>query len=169
MKMIKYGQCFTSGLSILVLASFASLSLAATESSSAKDCMQHKGSEYHQRHGEGRPDMAKLADTLDLTEDQKQTLAAYKKEQGTNHRAQRKAMHEAQKDLNKAAENNASAAELEQLAEQVGNLSAKQALARVQNKQFMLSILTPEQQAKFEQLKTERKKHWQEKRTKDKV
>ena len=104
-----------------------------------------------------------MARMLELTDEQKQTLAAHKDEQRANYREQRQQVREAQRALHQAVANNADEAEVAILADKLGDLNAQQVIARAKDKQFLLSILTPEQKEKMEQMKSKRKEHWREK------
>lgn len=162
MKTMQNWRHLITGLTALAVVSFGSYAVSEESVDPGKDCMA-KQHGFHHPHGKGERHFERMAKTLELTDEQKQTLAAHKDEQRANYREQRKQLRQTQRALQEAVSNNASEAEVAQLADKLGDLTAQQVVARVKDKEFMLSILTPEQKAKMEQLKSERKNRWREK------
>lgn len=160
MNTMKNWRHLITGITTLAVVSLGSYALAEETVGPDKDCKGKHG--FHQ-HMKGERPIEHMARFLELTDEQKQTLAAHRDEQRTQYCEQRQQIRQTQRALHDAVANNADEAEVTALAEKLGDLSAQQAIARAKEKQFLLSILTPEQKEKMEQMKAKRKEHWREK------
>lgn len=165
MNTMKNWRYLITGLTTLAVVSFGSYSMAGDPVNPGKDrAARHHG--FHHSHGaegKGARHLQHMIKTLELSDEQRQALAAHKDEQRVNYREQRKQLHQARRALHDAIANNASEAEIAQLADKLGDLSAQQAVSRAKDKQFFVSLLTPEQKEKLEQRKSGRKNHWRDK------
>ncbi|WP_158681510.1 Spy/CpxP family protein refolding chaperone [Microbulbifer pacificus] len=98
-----------------------------------------------------------LADELDLTEGQKAQLKANREAGKEARKADREAMREVHKQLREAIESGADQATLDSLGAKLGQLEVKKMQRMQEKREQFESILTPEQKAKLEELKSERK------------
>lgn len=160
MNTMKNWRHLITGITTLAVVSLGSYALAEETADPGKDC---KGKHSFHQHMKGDRPFEHMGRMLELTDEQKQTLAARKDEQRANYREQRQQVREAQRALHQAIANNADEAEVAVLADKLGDLNAQHVVARAKDKQFLLSILTPEQKEKMEQMKSKRKEHWREK------
>ncbi|WNZ55159.1 Spy/CpxP family protein refolding chaperone [Microbulbifer sp. EKSA008] len=94
---------------------------------------------------------------LELTEGQQAQLKANRESNREARMAQREQMIELRKELNAAIESGADQATLDQLGEELGKLKLQEMQNRNEMKEQFKAILTDEQKAKLEQLKSERK------------
>ncbi len=101
---------------------------------------------------------------LDLTDDQKKTLAAARAEQGAATRDLHEKVRAAREALHTAGENNMDDAMLNQLSANLASLIAQQEVARVKMHRQLLAVLTAEQKQKLETYRAERKNapRWKE-------
>jgi len=90
---------------------------------------------------------------LDLTEEQKRTLAAARAEQEPAMRDLHEKMRAAHDVLDKASEANADDASINKLSNDLAVLIAQQEVARIKAHKQLLNILTPEQKQKLESFK----------------
>lgn len=162
MNTMKNWRHLITGITTLAVISLGNYALAEETADPGKDC---KGKHSFHQHMKGDRPFEHMGRMLKLTDEQKQTLAARKDEQRTQYREQRQQIRQTQRALHEAVANNANEAEVTALAEKLGDLNAQQVIAQARDKQFLLSILTPEQKEKMEQMKSKRKKHWREKAT----
>lgn len=162
MNTMKNWRHLITGITTLAVVSLGNYALAEETADPGKDC---KGKHSFHQHMKGDRPFEHMGRMLELTDEQKQTLAARKDEQRTQYREQRQQIRQTQRALHEAVANNANEAEVTALAEKLGDLNAQQVIAQAKDKQFLLSILTPEQKEKMEQMKSKRKKHWREKAT----
>lgn len=160
MSTMKNWRHLITGITTLAVVSFGTYALAEETADPATGCKGKHG--FHQ-HMKGERPMEHMARFLELTDEQQQTLAAHREEQRATYREQRQQVRQAQRALHEAVANNADEAEVAALADKLGDLKAQQVLARAKDKQFLISILTPEQKEKMEQMKAKRKEHWREK------
>jgi Spy/CpxP family protein refolding chaperone len=100
----------------------------------------------HQRH---------LMQSLDLTETQQATLKTQRQTQAEARQQLREQLRTAKEALKVAVNSGASESQLQALAADLGKLEGQAALERAKSHQAFLAVLTPEQQQKLEQLKTE--------------
>lgn len=161
MNTMKHLRHLITGFTALAVISLGSSALAEEAVDPGKDCRGKQS--FHHHHMKGERPVKHMARFLELTEEQKQVLAAHKSEQRADSRAQRQQVREAQRALHQAIANNADEAEINLLADKLGELNAQQIVAKAREKQFLLSILTPEQKEKIERVKSERKKQWRNK------
>lgn len=152
---------FIIGFATAAVVSFGGYAAAQETADPDQDCKDKHS--YH--HHKGERSFPHMADVLQLTEEQKQTLTAHKEEQRVSYREHRQQIRQTQRALHQAVANSAGDAEVTELAERLGDLTAQQTIARAKEKQFLLSILTPEQKEKMEQMRSERKNRWKEKRS----
>ena len=160
MNTMKNWRHLITGITTLAVVSLGSYALAEETADPGNDC---KGKHSFHQHMKGDRPFEHMGRMLELTEEQKQTLAARKDEQRANYREQRQQVREAQRALHQAVINNADEAEVAVLADKLGDLNAQQVIIRAKDKQFLLSILTPEQKEKMEQMKAKREERWREK------
>ncbi|MES2764565.1 MAG: Spy/CpxP family protein refolding chaperone [Bacteroidota bacterium] len=119
---------------------------------------QHEGG----KHGRGGDRMemmmhGKLAEKLNLTADQKTKLQEMWKTFKESNKATHEQIKQNQKQLHEMMKSdNYNRATTEQLIKQNSELQAKMKLAMLDKMQEMKKILTPEQLAKFKELRTER-------------
>lgn len=146
-----------------IVVATGTLSLAAfAENNTEKNCDDNG---HHERHrgdhvadGPGSMDHPPFARILDLTDAQKQTLAADRKAQEPAMRALHEKLRAAHEALEQAAEANASDAELNKLAANSAGLIAQQEVSHVKMEQKMRALLTPEQKQKWADWEAEHKK-----------
>lgn len=170
MKTMNKWRSIVTGVSALALVSLSGISTAEESANSDKDCgAKHQG--YHRHGGQDKQGghSAHLVKALDLSAEQKQTFAKYKQEQRDLNRQARKQLRQSHQALQKAVTENASEAEISQLAGQVGELTAEHLVARARDRQFLMSILTDEQKSKMAELRSERKHRWLKKDVDSKV
>lgn len=160
--------------SLMSLASFAATTTEATTTTTAAKTAATTGpkkcaSGEHRQHvrdmdGDEAPlsfkhrqrDFLPFAE-LNLTDEQKKTLAAARAEQEPSRRELHEKMGVAREALFDAANNNADDALLNQLSNNVATLVAQQELAHIKMHKQLLAILTPEQKQTLDALKAERK------------
>lgn len=94
---------------------------------------------------------------LNLTDDQKKTLAAAREAQEPSIRELHEKLGAARAALFEAGNNNSDDALLNQLSNNLASLVAQQELAHIKMHKQLLAILTPEQKQKLDALKAERK------------
>ncbi|WP_049629681.1 Spy/CpxP family protein refolding chaperone [Cellvibrio sp. pealriver] len=140
----------------VVLLSAASV-MPAMAGSSGKHCdVKHHIGQWGGHDGMGERELRHLRHALDLTDEQKATLAS----QRDTNKAEREALHAklsgARAALTTAVESGANDAELAVLADTLGKLQAEQVLAGLKARQAFFAILTDEQKAKMAELKTKR-------------
>ena len=157
MNTMKNWRHLITGITTLAVVSLGSYALAEETADPGKDC---KGKHSFHQHMKGDRPFEHMGRMLDLTDEQKQTLAARKDEQRTQYREQRQQIRQTQRALHEAVANNTNEAEVTALAEKLGDLNAQQVIARAKDKQFLLSILTSEQKEKMEQMKAKREERW---------
>ncbi|MGB3610606.1 MAG: Spy/CpxP family protein refolding chaperone [Cellvibrio sp.] len=157
MNTIKNLRHFITGFTALAVVSLGGHALAQEGGDSGKDCKGKHGFHHHMKKDRSSKHLARF---LELTDEQKQALAAHKDEQRADYREQRQQVREAQRELQQAIANNADETEIKVLADRLGDLNTQQIVARAKEKQFLLSILTPEQKEKLEQVKSGHKHHW---------
>ncbi len=162
MNTMKNWRHLITGITTLAVVSLGNYAMAEETADPGKDC---KGKHSFHQHMKGERRLEHMTRFLELTDEQKQTLAARKDEQRTQYREQRQQIRQAQRAVHEAIANNADETEVAALADKLGDLNAQQVVARAKEKQFLLSILTPEQKEKMEQMKSKRKEHWREKAT----
>lgn len=104
----------------------------------------------------------RMADELDLTEGQKAQLKANREANREAHKAQREQMRQLHKQLREAIESGADQATLDNLGAQLGKLQVAKMQQMYTMQQQFEAMLTDEQKAKLEQLKSERKARWKE-------
>lgn len=160
MNTIKNLRHLITGFTALAVISLGSYALAEEAVDSGRDC---KGKQSFHHHMKGERPVKHMARFLELTEEQKQALAAHKNEQRADYRAQRQQVRHAERALHQAIANNADEAEVKLLADKLGDLNAQQIVAKAKEKQFLLSILTEEQKEKMDRVKSERKQQWRNK------
>lgn len=97
-----------------------------------------------------------LADELDLTEGQKAQLKANREAGKEARKAEREAMREIHKQLREAIESGADQATLDSLGAKLGQLEVKKMQSRHEMRAQFESILTADQKAKMEELKSKR-------------
>lgn len=95
--------------------------------------------------------LARMARFLELTDNQKTQAQAIFKSAADNARPAMTQMREARQALNAAAKNNAPKAELDRLAQNIGNLQAQLAANRAESFAQFYQILTPEQRQKLDE------------------
>lgn len=113
------------------------------------DMSHHSGGDVgfkHQRH---------LMQSLDLTEAQQATLKTQRQTQAEARQQLREQLRTAKEALRVGVNSGASESQLQALAADLGKLEGQAALERAKSHQAFLAVLTPEQQQKLEQLKTE--------------
>lgn len=164
-------------LLVVAVATTSLISLATVaEAAEAKKCT----SDEHHQHvrdldGDETPFQIKHKQRhflpfaeLNLTDEQKKTLAAARAEQEPSVRELHEKLAAAREALFEASNNNVDDAQLNQLSNNLAGLLAQQELAHVKMRKQLLAILTPEQKQKLDALKAERKDapRWEHK-TKD--
>lgn len=125
--------------------------------------MAFGGEEHGPRHHKHKM-FERMAEKLDLTEGQKAQLKADRDASRDAHMAQRKEMHELREQLREAIDSGADQATLDKLSAELGRQEVAQMQQRRQMQEQFESILTDEQKAKLEELKSERKERWQKRR-----
>ncbi|AWF82212.1 hypothetical protein BTJ40_15985 [Microbulbifer sp. A4B17] len=98
-----------------------------------------------------------MARQLELTEGQQAQLKANRDSNREARMAQREQMIELRKQIDTAIESGADQATLDQLGEELGKLKVQEMQSHNKMKEQFRSILTDEQKAKLEQLKSERR------------
>lgn len=122
----------------------------------------HRGHKGHHGGGHHKERMYEhLAEKLDLTEGQKAQLKADREAGKEARKAARKEMHEARQQLREAVESGADQATLDTLGAKIGELEVQRAQRMQQRRAQFESILTDEQKAKMEEMKAERKAHFE--------
>lgn len=116
------------------------------------DADSESGHFKHRHKGPGP-----FAESLDLTDAQKQTLEASRAAHEPARKEARQKLRAAHEALNNAVEQNADDATITQLANDLAALIAQQEVARVKAHKEFLSVLTPEQKEKLKVVKAEHK------------
>ncbi|WP_444931840.1 Spy/CpxP family protein refolding chaperone [Microbulbifer sp. SSSA002] len=98
-----------------------------------------------------------MARQLELTEGQQAQLRANRENSQEARAAQRQQMYELRQQINTAIDSGADQATLNQLGEQLGKLKVQEMLSQNRMREQFKAILTDEQKAKWETLKTQRK------------
>lgn len=124
--------------------------------------------DHHKGQGEGWKEqhhermLERMAEKLELTEGQKAQLKANRDANQEQRMAQRQKMRELRGQIREAIDSGADQATLDQLGTELGKLQVSQMQERHRRQQELESILTDEQKAKLEKMKTERKARWRE-------
>ncbi|WP_331346746.1 Spy/CpxP family protein refolding chaperone [Cellvibrio sp. UBA7661] len=156
-------------LSVGVILLSAASVMPAMAGDSGKRCdVKHHIGQWGGHDGMGERELRHLGHALDLTDEQKATLAS----QRDANKAAREALHSrlsgARTALATAVEAGANEAELTALADTLGKLQAEQVLASLKARQAFLAVLTDEQKTKMTELKSKRmerkKEHKSERR-----
>lgn len=143
------------------LASSALLAtLLATPALSLAD--HHKGQGEGWKEGHHERMLEHMAERLELTEGQKAQLKANRDANQEERMAQREKMRELRKQISEAIDSGADQATLDQLGAELGQLQVSQMQDRHRRYEELESILTDEQKAKLEEMKSERKARWRE-------
>ena len=120
---------------------------------------QHKGGERH------RGDYhEKLMKKLDLTDEQEKKIAEIREQKGKELDEKRKAVREAQEALHEAMGKDADEAALRSLFAKVQSAKADKASTRFEMALAIRAVMTPEQRAKFHELKSKKSEWHKEKR-----
>ena len=121
------------------------------------------GGEHGPRHHKHQM-FERMAEKLELTEGQKAQLKANREAGRESRMAERKEMRELRDQLREAVDSEADQATLDQLSVELGRLKVAEMQRRKKMQEQFEAILTDEQKAKLEQMKSERKERWQERR-----
>lgn len=108
--------------------------------------------------------LEKMAEKLDLTEEQKAKIKANHEAKRAEHRQMRKELHEVRQEVREALEAGADQATLDKLATKLGSAEIKMMRHRQKMHEQLESILTDEQKAKLEKMHSERRQHRMERR-----
>ena len=141
-----------------ILVATGTISLAALADNTAEQKSDHVS--HHQGRGGdwgGPGDHPPFAKIVELTEDQKKILEADRAANEPANRELHEKLRAAHEALEKAADANASDAELNNLANSSAALIAQEEVSRVKAHRKFLSILTPEQKQKLAQWEAEHK------------
>lgn len=114
-------------------------------------CMHrgHEAESFGDRHGQG------MMRSLNLSEEQQKTLKTQRDSQeAARHQLFEKTRH-VEETLMAAANSGAKDSQLQQLANELGQLKAEVALERAKSHRAFLAVLTPEQKQKLAELKSE--------------
>ncbi|MFI2810541.1 MULTISPECIES: Spy/CpxP family protein refolding chaperone [Microbulbifer] len=125
----------------------------------AGDHGNHHGKGHHHQEMFDR-----MADKLELTEGQRAQLEANREAGREKRRELRKEMHELRSQVREALDSGADQATLDSLAAKLGALEIKKMQQRHERHEQFQAILTDEQKAKLEQMHSERKERWKERR-----
>jgi Spy/CpxP family protein refolding chaperone len=101
--------------------------------------------------------MGKLLKQLDLSKEQKEKIKEHRESNKGNKKELRSQLKEAKSKMQTAFQSNASEGELRSLHSELKSLKTRMADARFEKMLFLRSVLTPEQRAKLEELKSQRK------------
>ena len=143
-----------------LLVSFALAPLAVMAGDGHKHCPHH-GAGFGPGKGEHH-----LLKKLDLSDEQKAALKAQREAKAESRKALGEQHQQAKAALMAAAEAGESDSKLQFLADALGKLQAQQALARAQEHKAFLTLLTPEQKTKLDELKAKREAKMQERKDK---
>ena len=137
------------------------ISLAALADNAAEQkgehCSHHQEMRGHDGEWGGHGDHGPFAKAVELTDAQKNTLKADRAANETAARELHQKIRAAHEALEKAAESNASDAELNKLAATSASLIAQEEVNRVKAHRKFMSILTPEQKQKLTQWEADHK------------
>ena len=103
MNTMKNWRHLITGITTLAVVSLGSYALAEETVGPDKDC---KGKHSFHQHMKGERPIEHMARFLELTDEQKQTLAAHRDEQRTQYREQRQQIRQTQRALHDAVANN---------------------------------------------------------------
>lgn len=118
--------------------------------------------EQHGHHSHHRQHFASLAKKLELTDAQKEQIRGLRAEHRGEVRSLRKQSHQLRRELRMAIAKDADRATLDALGEKLGRVRVASAKMRYEQRQAFAAILTDEQKAQLQQLRSQRKaKHLQ--------
>ncbi|WP_237065665.1 Spy/CpxP family protein refolding chaperone [Microbulbifer guangxiensis] len=124
--------------------------------------------DHHKGQGEGLKEehhermLERMAERLELTEGQKAQLKVNHEANREQRMAQRQEMRQLRQQIREAIDSGADQATLDRLGAQLGQLQVSQMQDRHRRHQELESILTDEQKAKLEEMKSDRKARWRE-------
>ncbi|SDJ58249.1 Spy/CpxP family protein refolding chaperone [Microbulbifer yueqingensis] len=126
--------------------------------------------DHHGHHGDKGPHhermLERMAEKLELTEEQKAQIKANHEANRAEHRKLREEMHKVREEVSEALDSGADQATLDELASRLGALQIEKMRQRREMHEQLKAVLTDEQKAKLEQMHSERKDRWKERRQK---